>query len=414
MAIFIITCAFITLLSFNGARKILERVGRDNAARIVFIIAEKADTEQGRVILNFTNRDEENLFRGVQYALYSSDDTLLDGGIEAWMHAYPKEPGTARRIHGAWEESWLLFDKALVRNNRQAGWLRVAVPSTQTALDDDIDELECLWFLVLLFSMVLMVLGGIFIPGRALKPLKKIAGIAREIGAGDMTKRLILLGKKDEVGELEEAFNEMADNLAEAFTREIQFTSDVSHELRTPLAVITANAENAEQSENIEVYKQANTLILQKSRQLQRMISQLLIFARERDQAETMCIEEVDLHRILAGIADEASEWALEKNITIEKELPEALLIQADQMLLTRLFFNLLDNAVKYGRRGGWVKIKAEKNKSRVIISVSDNGEGIAEADLPHIFKRFYRADKSRSSEGAGLGLSFVEMFCLR
>jgi signal transduction histidine kinase len=202
----------------------------------------------------------------------------------------------------------------------------------------------------------------------------------------------------------------MADNLEETFAREKQFTSDVSHELRTPLAVITAHAENAEQSGDIEVYKQANTLILQKSRRLQRMISQLLIFARERDQAETMCIEEVDLHRILTDIADEASEWALEKNIVIEKEVPEGLLIQADQMLLTRLFLNLLDNAVKYGRGGGWVKIQAEKNSHRVIISVRDNGEGIAETDLPHIFKRFYRADKSRSSEGAGLGLSFVEM----
>jgi signal transduction histidine kinase len=303
-----------------------------------------------------------------------------------------------------------LFDKALALNNRETGWLRVAAPSTQTAEDDDIDELEKLWFFVLLFSMVLMVLGGFFIPGRALKPLKAIAGIAREIGSGDMTKRLILLGKKDEVGELEEAFNEMADNLAETFAREKQFTSDVSHELRTPLAVITANAENAEQSENIEVYKQANALILQKNRQLQRMISQCLIFARERDQAETMCIEEVDLCRILTDIADEASEWALEKSIAIEKELPEGLLIQADQMLLTRLFLNLLDNAVKYGRGGGWVKIKTEKDNRCVIISVSDNGEGIAEADLPHIFKRFYRADKSRSSEGTGLGLSFVEM----
>jgi signal transduction histidine kinase len=258
--------------------------------------------------------------------------------------------------------------------------------------------------------MVLMVLGGLFIPGRALRPLKAIAGIAREIGAGDMAKRLILLGKKDEVGELEEAFNEMADNLAETFAREKKFTSDVSHELRTPLAVITANAENAEQSGTIEAYKQANALILQKSRQLQRMIAQLLIFARERDQAETMCVEEVDLRRILADIADEASEWALEKSIAVKTELPEGLLIQADQMLLTRLFLNLLDNAVKYGRGGGWVKIKAEKDKRRVIVSVSDNGEGIAEADLPHIFKRFYRADKSRSSEGAGLGLSFAEM----
>jgi methyl-accepting chemotaxis protein len=108
------------------------------------------------------------------------------------------------------------------------------VPSTKSAEDDNIDKLETLWIVVLLFSLVLMVLGALVIPGRALKPLKKIAGVAREIGAGDLTKRLTLLGKKDEVGELEEAFNEIAGNLAETFAREKQFTSDVSHELRTP------------------------------------------------------------------------------------------------------------------------------------------------------------------------------------
>jgi signal transduction histidine kinase len=88
------------------------------------------------------------------------------------------------------------------------------------------------------------------------------------------------------------------------------------------------------------------------------------------------------------------------------------MVIKADLMLLTRLFLNLLDNAVKYGRRDGWVRIKAHKETvSRIaIVSISDNGEGISGDDLPHIFKRFYRADKARSGEGAGLGLSFAEM----
>jgi signal transduction histidine kinase len=367
MAIFMLTCTLITVLSFNGARKILERAGYDNAARIVFILADKADAEQGRVMLNFTGGDEENLFMGIRYALYSPDDALLDGGLEAWMDAYPKEAGRARLIHGGWEKSWLLTDKALMRNGRLAGWLRVAVPSTQLAEDDNIDNLETLWFLVLLFSLILMILGGFFIPGRALKPLKKIADVAQEIGAGDLTKRLTLPGKRDEVGELEEAFNEMADNLAEAFAREKQFTSDVSHELRTPLAVITATAENASESGVIETYREATAVILQKSRQLQRLISQLLTFAREREQADSMRIEEIDLHRIITGIADEASEWALEKAITLKSELPEGLLIWADQMLITRLFLNLLDNAVKYGRINGQIHIKAEKTNAMLL-----------------------------------------------
>jgi signal transduction histidine kinase len=296
------------------------------------------------------------------------------------------------------------------RRGHQPDWRHAATPELRHA--EDLSELKRMCFLVLVSSAVPATLGGLIIGGRALKPVKEITGVAREIGAGDLSKRLTPPNNKDEVGELARAFNDMADSLEQAFAREKQFTSDVSHELRTPLAVITAHAENAEQADDIDTYRQANAAVLQKTRQLQRMTSQLLAFAREREQADSMQFEEMDLRRVFAGMADEAAEWAEEKGIAVETEVPEGLLIQADQMLLTRLFLNLLDNAVKYGREGGWVKIKAERDKTghRAVITVSDNGEGISEADLPHIFKRFYRADKARSGEGTGLGLSFAEM----
>ena len=151
-------------------------------------------------------------------------------------------------------------------------------------------------------------------------------------------------------------------------------------------------------------------MVLQKSRQLQRMISQILTFARERERADSMRLEEMDLRQALNDLADEAAEWAEEKTIIVETDIPDALIIQADQMLLTRLFLNLLDNAVKYGREGGWIKIKALHVGDTAVISVCDNGNGIAETDLPHIFNRFYRADKARFCEGEGLGLSLAEM----
>jgi signal transduction histidine kinase len=324
------------------------------------------------------------------------------------MDVYPQDFNAVRHIERGDDVYWFLHDKAVLRNGNQIGWLRVLLSSN--LYDASLRKFEVLWVGLLVFSLILAVLGGMVISGRALKPLKDITRTAREIGAGDLTKRLMHKGNRDEVGELARAFNEMADSLEMAFAREKQLTSDVSHELRTPLAVITANAENAEQEDSLDSYRCANVVVLQKSRQLQRMISQILMFAREHEHEDVMQLEEVNLRRALLDLAAEAAEWAEDKSITVETDVPDDLMIQADQMLLTRLFLNLLDNAVKYGREGGRIKVKALRAGEMAVASVCDNGDGISEEDLPHIFKRFYRADKARSGAGAGLGLSFAEM----
>lgn len=406
--LFVLTTCFFASLCLHAAITFLKEQSDEHAVRTAIILADKVDVAQGRIVFNLSDEDQKLLIGEVRYAFHTPGGVLTGDGYEQWMDAPPQDFDTVRHIRRSSENLWFMYDKAVFRNGCQVGWLRVLLSPTSYVVS--LGNLKTLWLGLLILSLILAVLGGVIIAGRALRPLKDITRTAREIGGGDLTKRLILGGTKDEIGELAGAFNEMADNLEQAFAREKQFTSDVSHELRTPLAVITANAENAEQEDDLDAYRQANAVVLQKSHQLQRMISQILTFAREREHAHSMRLENVDLQRALLDLADEAAEWAEEKGISVETNVSNDLIVQADQMLLTRLFLNLLSNAVKYGKSGGWVKIQAISIGDTAVVSICDNGSGISEEDLPHIFKRFYRADRARSSDGTGLGLSFAEM----
>ena len=415
-AVFVLTVCLFASLCLHAAMGFLKAQNDEHVVRTAILLSDRIDADQGRIAFNLPEEDRERLTGNVRYALHTQSGVLADERYEQWMDAYPQDFNSVRLIKrgdsvlGIGRDDhtyWFLYDKAVFRAGREIGRLRVLLLPTPYVAS--LGRLKSLWVGLLVLSAILAAIGGMIISGRALRPLREITRTAREIGGGDLTKRLAFTGN-DEIAELAGAFNEMTDSLERAFAREKRFTSDVSHELRTPLAVITANAENAEQEDKLEAYRRANATILQKSRHLQRMISQILTFAREREHADAMRLEETDLRRALRDLADEAAEWAEEKGIAVETDVSDAPAIQADQMLLTRLFLNLLENAVKYGRAGGWIRVRAHRSGEMAVISICDNGEGISEADLPHIFQRFYRGDRARSGEGAGLGLSFAEM----
>lgn len=396
-------------VAYQTVRGVLVQQTHQSLEQSALAMAQKIQLNPDRSV-PFYIRDENGQFKNNSiYILYDAQERYVDGNRLGWPDKLAPQYDKIRGVVNA-GESWMVYDKALYDGAVHVGTLRTLFEVT--SIKHSLSRMEYYWRLSLIPCLLLSILGGLWIAGRSLKPLKELTDAAQEIGAGDFSKRIKLSATKDEIGALSLAFNHMADNIQQSFEREKQFSSDASHELRTPLTVITAAAEDALLSGKPEVGEEALQVILDKGRQMQQMLIQLLILARDYEHAGNMELAAVDLTSAISDICDEAREWAQEKQISIETELEQSIMIKGDMLLLTRLFINLLTNAIQYGVEKGHIFIKArcDYELKLAFISVEDDGIGIAAEDLPHIFKRFYRADKARSGSSSGLGLALADL----
>lgn len=395
--------------SYSATRMIIWQLNAEGMQNAVQMLVHRVRLEDDRLYFALRGEGPNRMPSEVVYALYDLHDNWMDGMEQPWIDQYP----FAERLEGITYqgEKWLLLDRLVYINGQLAG--RVRIMHSQANNTKLLTGMKHRSFMIVIPSILLAALGGMIISRRALKPIRKITRTAREIGAGDLSQRIEYNGSRDEVGELLLAFNQMADNLERSFEREKQFTSDASHEMRTPVAVILAHAEDALATDMPETYRHAMSVILEKGRLMQQMLTQLLMLARGYEQAEVMELGLLDLNAVISDIVEETADRAAEKGMVIETELEVGLAVRADLMLFTRMLINLLDNAVRYGKPNGLIKVSVKREIERqvAVITVYDNGDGIAPEHLAHIFERFYRVDKVRTAgSGSGLGLSFVDL----
>jgi len=217
---------------------------------------------------------------------------------------------------------------------------------------------------------------------------------------------------KDELRRLTETLNAMLERIESSVKRITQFTADASHDLRTPLSLIRTNAELALRRQRSEKdYRETLARILLISEETTELIEGLLTLARADAGAAQLKYESLDLGLILLKVAHQARFLASAKGLSFREHLPsEPMAMLADSAAIERLFVSILDNALKYTPFGGRVTVRASADRRYATVEIEDTGIGIAEADLAHIFERFYRADQARSREirGSGLGLSIA------
>lgn len=196
----------------------------------------------------------------------------------------------------------------------------------------------------------------------------------------------------------------------EAWTAQKRFVADASHELKTPLTVILANDRILRSHGEETVDSQSGWLdsTAEEARRMRALVDDMLTLAQSEEGTAAPVRERVDLSRLLTGTLLQLEPVAFEKGVTLDGEIAEGLFVLGEENKLKQLAVILVDNAVKYAPRGESVSVRAEKAGSKIRLSVKNTGSFIAPEDLPHIFERFYRADRSRSSEGAGLGLSIA------
>ena len=265
--------------------------------------------------------------------------------------------------------------------------------------------LEYLAYLSILAVSCAAIAGGIMFSRRISSSLKKMCQMAESVGQNmNMSGRMEYQGRFYELTVLAQANNRMLDRLEETFRQQEQFTSDVAHELRTPVAVMTAQCQYARgKTVSREEYQEAFEVIERQSLKAGAIISRLLDLSRlDYDRVEIQK-EEIDLPEIVESVCEDLQQKSND-SLKIKLTLAEARTM-GDIGLIMIAIQNLAGNAVKYGSEGYAVEIETGVQDGMVFVSVKDYGPGIAKEDMPHIFKRFYKTDKSRNSQGFGLGL---------
>ena len=261
----------------------------------------------------------------------------------------------------------------------------------------------------------LIALGGVsiyFLSRMMLKPVDRVSSLAARISSTNLKERINYAGPDDEIKRLADTFDGMLGRLENAFESQKQFIQDASHELRTPIAIAQTNIEVLEMDNKatIKDYERLKDIL---KMNLERMstLSEKLLLLSESEQGKANWAM-VELAPLLTELAAEFKTKAGESGINVElASIESSLPVLGDAFRLKQALVNLVDNAIKYNRPGGEVKISARADDAQVIIEIKDNGIGISQADQQRIFERFYRVDKSRSRTqgGSGLGLAIVK-----
>ncbi len=290
---------------------------------------------------------------------------------------------------------------------------QVRYPATAQILNPQDVLFQASVFRSLLFAGGLALIFGIilsyFTSRRLVTPLKRLTQAANRIGQGHLDER-VAVQAKDEVGQLASAFNTMVDNLNRQETLRKQFTADIAHELRTPLTSIKSYIE-AFQDNVLPADEENLSSIHEEIDRLVDLSSDLKDLNIAEIGALKMNLEPVDLKHLLGKVIQSLQPLIQEKKIKLSWNAPpESVTTVGDEHLLTRLFYNLVHNAYRYSDVGGQATIRLTQSPSSLEIRIKNTGIGISEEDLPLIFERFYRADKSRTREtgGTGIGLALV------
>ncbi len=268
-------------------------------------------------------------------------------------------------------------------------------------------------FLILVPSL-LFVAGvvGLFLAGKALKPIREIARTTRHITVNNLEERITVPVARDDVGQLAATINGMLDRLSLSFQKITQFTADASHELRTPLTIMRGELEIALRGErSVEDYLETLGSSLEEVERMSKIVNDLLLLSKSDMGQEVLHCDLVDLRVLLTNLLSHFKILADEQQIQLGSTLAEVETVFGDQLRLRQLLVNLLTNAIRYTPVGGKINLTLKGCDGGVEIAIADTGIGIPAEDIPRIFDRFYRADKARSRQygGSGLGLSIVK-----
>lgn len=335
--------------------------------------------------------------------------TLLETpGMDSLLPRASFPPNDARPTPRAWRASGKSF--ALISTRDEVNGHAFII---QLAQDRSIDQefrkqFGALVTVVMLVGTLVAAAIALLIARRGLRPLTEMKAALQKIGPHHLEERVTATAWPAELQPLAAAFDAMLSRLEESFTRLSQFSADIAHELRTPIGNIRGAAEvMLTRARTAEEYCETLESAAAECERLSTVIDRLLFLARADAAEERISRTCFDARAVLEKLAAYYAPLAQECEVTIDCE--GAGEIYADAVLFGRAVSNLIDNALRFTPAGGTIRLTIVAEITRTKISVADTGSGIAPEHLPRVFDRLYRADASRSSRGAGLGLALVK-----
>ncbi len=286
-----------------------------------------------------------------------------------------------------------------------------------TPMDEAIEALQRFRIMLLLAAPLLLIgasAGGYWISSRALAPVDAISRAANRISIENLAERLQAPKTGDQLQRLSETLNRMLARLEGSVRRISQFTADASHELRAPVSLIRTTAEIAAMKRDRPAgeYLAALDEIQEEAERTSQVVDSLMLLARADSAKETLECVPVDAAAVVLSAAEQGERLARGRGVAFNVKLPGfEVPVHADADALRRALLILMDNAAKFTPKGGSIQVGLDQRDGQAVAYVTDTGIGIDALDVPHIFDRFWRADKARSREqgGAGLGLSIAK-----
>jgi heavy metal sensor kinase len=292
---------------------------------------------------------------------------------------------------------------------------RVEVGTSVAPVEATLRRLLLMLAVGLPLTVSVAVAGGFVLVRRALDPVERIARKAEEITQHNLSERLPLVQSGDELERLSVSLNHMISRLQAAIDDSKQFAADASHELRTPLTVMRGELESlAQESGLARETRETVGSVLEEVERLAEIVESLFALSRLDAGGASAEWRRFDLAELASTTAEQMSLLATDKNVRVACDSAAGVMVEGDPARLKQVIVNLLDNAIKYTPGGGRVRLTVRREPGFAVLEVADDGIGIPAEALPHVFKRFFRVDGSRSREqgGAGLGLAIVKAIC--
>jgi len=355
----------------------------------------------------------------VAFVVYNEGGTFLDGSAMASIYNL-QFTAMAKRAIESRKPTW---DTTRLPNGHSVRTQNIPITGSDgraylfsasillDSTEDDLRDLAAALTALIPIALVFAGVAGWWLAADALQPVAQITAGAQRISAVSLSQRLPLRGNADELDQLSSTLNAMMARLQLSFEQMDHFISNVAHELRTPLAALRGSCEIALRSAKSE--KECRTVLASNIEELDRLagtVSELLALARaeaghiQLDRKAQPLLESVrDTVEAMRPLADERA-------ITLRRNTPAEVVAEVDIQHVLRLLINLIDNAIKYNKPGGWVEVSLDEAEGEVLLSVADSGRGIAPGDVERIFDRFFRSWGQAGEDvgGAGLGLSMV------